>query len=225
MIATNTPLVDRSQLILPGWRLSDELAARFSALNDDVESLLARNREFEESEVDTGADAADISLAAIRDRRDELRDCKLKILQTLVELFRRRVELIGLAKAELVESAAKAEKDLAAAKDKISRQLEKCGSGLTTMQGWPKTPKAAEIQFSHLGTRTARNHWRQSSPSSYVTPQIGLVLSLPLNLACRLFGGSMPARLDGRYPRLARVPESRCPSPTKGRSSSPRPMI
>ena len=150
MIATNGPLVDRSQLTLPGWRVSDDLAARFSALNDDIEVLLARNREFEESEIDTGADASEISLAAIRERRDELQDCKLKILQTLVELFRRRVELIELARVELTESAAKAEKDLAALKDKVAKQLEKAGNGIESMQGWPKVPKAAAIQFGHL---------------------------------------------------------------------------
>jgi len=153
MIATNGPLVDRSQLTLPGWRVSDDLAARFSELNDDIESLLARNREFEESEIDTGADAADISLAAIRERRDELQDCKLKILQTLVELFRRRVELIEAAKVELTESAAKAEKDLAALKSKVAKQLEKAGSGLETMVAWPTNAKSAEIQFNHVVAR------------------------------------------------------------------------
>jgi len=153
MIATNTPLIDPNKLTLPVWRISPELAAKFLEHSESAGSLLARNHQFEKEKIDTSDGAAEISLAKIRERRDAIQDCRLKILQSLVDLLWRRAELVDAAVANLTESAAAAEKDLESLKSKIAKQFEKCGSGLETMIAWPKMPKSAEIQFSHIVAR------------------------------------------------------------------------
>ncbi len=153
MIATNTPLIDPNKLTLPVWRISPELAAKFLEHSESAGSLLARNHQFEKEKIDTSDGAAEISLAKIRERRDAIQDCRLKILQSLVDLLWRRAELVDAAVANLTESAAKVEKDLGLLRAKVARTLEKAGSGLETMIAWPKMPKSAEIQFFHIVAR------------------------------------------------------------------------
>ena len=153
MIATNTPLIDPNKLTLPVWRISPELAAKFLEHNESAGSLLARNHQFEKEKIDTSDGAAEISLAKIRERRDAIQDCRLKILQSLVDLLWRRAELVDAAVANLTESAAAAEKDLESLKSKVAKQLEKAGSGLETMVAWPTNAKSAEIQFNHVVAR------------------------------------------------------------------------
>ena len=144
-----TPTVDRAQLALPGWQISNELAARFATFNDDVDQVIGEAREFEESDPSVGGNAATLTIEEVHEHRHQRQDGELKVAQGLVELFEQRATLLADAIADLSATVALAEESLSAAKSKVCQQLTKLGLGVEASQAWPTSEKSAAIELDH----------------------------------------------------------------------------
>jgi len=155
MITTATPkIVDRARLALPNWDVSAELLVKFGEYNDDVDGFLFLVQDSEKSPLADG-DPSSLTTADLRDHRHARQDASLQLAQSLVELFERRAGLLDEATADTTGAVAQAERRLESTKNKIRKQLTQAGCGLESQQGWPKTPRSAEIQFDHHIARSA----------------------------------------------------------------------
>jgi len=146
--AATKSTVNRSNLALPNWDVSAELLVKFGEYNDDVDEFLFLVQDSEKSPLADG-DPSSLTTADLRDHRHARQDASLQLAQSLVELFERRAGLLAEATEDLTAAVAQAEKRHESAKNKIRKQLTQAGLGIESQQGWPNTPRSAEIQLDH----------------------------------------------------------------------------
>jgi len=161
---TTKSIVDRSNLALPQWTVSDELLTKFDEFNGAVDEFLFLAQDHEKASPVDG-DASSLTIEALRDHRYARQDVSLQLAQSLVELFARRTDLLAEAGTDLTGAVAAAEKRLATSQAKVRQQLEKAGLGAETQPGWASSPGSSAIKFTHLvgqstfvRTATAEHH-------------------------------------------------------------------
>jgi len=104
-------------------------------------------------------DAETITIAKIRQRRDDAAALELALAQQAVGLNRRYVELQQARLPELRDYVAKQAAKLVDVEATVVKRLNGAGVSVQSQLGWPANHHAAEIQFSHVVKQAA--DWRE----------------------------------------------------------------